>query len=116
MRADAYQQIIDNPDLNPNERQHAFTQLHQMLAMHDLADSNTEKANKQMVEQAADEYTKLIHSGQATPEMVAKLILDPRLNSDFRTRDALINLVARTIGQRHRRRLDAVRPRLLVGV
>lgn len=92
VRADAYQQIIDNPDLNPNERQHAFTQLHQMLAMHDLADSNTEKANKQMVEQAADEYTKLIHSGQATPEMVAKLILDPRLNSDFRTRDALINL------------------------
>lgn len=92
IRADAYQQILDNPNLNPNERAHAFSYLHTSLAAQEIAENNTAKANKDIVEQAANEYAQAIHSGHGSPEMVAKLVTDPRFNSDWKTRDTLINL------------------------
>jgi hypothetical protein len=92
VRAGAYTQLINDPDMNPNERAHALAHLHQTLAAQEIAENNNEKANKLQVEQAANEYTTAMHTGQFTPETYAKLVTDPRLNSDWKTRDALINI------------------------
>lgn len=92
VRQDAYQAILNDPDLNPNERAHAFSYVHQTLAAQEIAENNTEKENKRTVQQAANEYSTAMFTGQFTPDMYAKLATDPRLNSDWKTRDALINL------------------------
>jgi hypothetical protein len=95
VRSSAYQTVLADESLNPNERQHALSYIHQTLAAQDIADNNTDKEQKQMVSAAANEWTQKIHTGQMTTQAVGQLILDPRLNSDWKTRDALINL-ART--------------------
>jgi hypothetical protein len=95
VRSSAYQAVLADDSLNPSERQHALTYIHQTLAAQDIADNNTDKEQKQMVSAAANEWTQKIHTGHMTTEAVGQLILDPRLNSDWKTRDALINL-ART--------------------
>lgn len=92
IKGDAYAAVLSNPDLTYGARQEALRYISTTQAAEQVAQDNNEKANKQMVESTADEYTKLIHTGQATPEMVGKLALDPRLNSDWKTRDALMNL------------------------
>jgi hypothetical protein len=86
---------MNNPDINPNVRAHAISYVHQTLAAQEIAENNTAKANKEQVEQAANEYTMAMHTGQFTPDMYAKLVTDPRLDSNWKTRDDLIN-IART--------------------
>lgn len=92
IKGDAFAAVLSNANLSYGARQEALRYISTTQAAEQVAQDNNEKANKQLVESTADEYTKLIHTGQATPEMVGKLALDPRLNSDWKTRDALMNL------------------------
>jgi len=97
IKGDAYAAVMNDPNLSVGARDHALHYVNTTLAAQQIADASDEKANKALVESAADEYTKLIHTGQAGPEVVGKIVTDPRLNSDWKTRDALIN-IARSQG------------------
>jgi Transglycosylase SLT domain len=92
VRASAYTRLMNSPDLNPNELAHGMAYVHQTLAAQEIAENNNEKANKRLVEEAANEYTTAMHTGQFTDETYANLVKDPRLDSDWKTRDALINI------------------------
>ena len=92
IKGDAYAAILNNPDLSPSARDHALHYVATTVAAQQIAQDQDEKANKQLVESTADEYSKAIHTGQGSPELVGRIATDPQLNSDWKTRDALINL------------------------
>lgn len=92
VKGDAYAAILNDPNLSAGARDHALHYVSTTLAAQQIASDNDEKANKQLVESTADEYSKAIHTGQGSPELVGRIATDPRLNSDWKTRDALINL------------------------
>lgn len=85
-KASAYQAIIDNPDLTPEAKQHAFAYINQQAAAMAVAADTSAAAKKQVSDGAANEYMTTILQGDIDG-LGPKIANDPRL--EWQTKAAL---------------------------
>lgn len=91
VRADALRSIIDDQDLNDDERRHAIQTINQLSAAEEIADHAAEKAKKEMSDAAANEFAQMALTGKFEG-LVDAISSDPRL-TDWHTRASLVGYV-----------------------
>lgn len=90
-KAEAYQAIVANPDLNQEERQHALTYVNQTIASQQIAEGQLEKKQKEDRDNAADAYVQRMQRGDYSG-MAEQINTDPRLAGDYKLRDSLFKM------------------------
>lgn len=88
VKADAYQRILNDPNLSEGARAHALQYINQMTAAQQIAEHSAEKAKKDTNDAAADEFAQAALAGKFDG-LVEAITSDPRL-SDWHTRASLV--------------------------
>lgn len=95
--AAAVRAIEGRKDLTIEQQQVATSEIRQRAAMDEIAMEATAKAQRQKEDQQSDGYFKRIFNGQ-TNNIVRDIANDPYI-TDFRTKEALINIARKQTGQ-----------------
>jgi hypothetical protein len=83
-KASAYQDILANPDLDPNVRQHALAYVNQQMTAQQVAEEQDTKAKKAVSDQAMDKYVSRMLTGQNTGNMVNEIAADSNLTPEVK--------------------------------
>ena len=83
-KASAYQDILANPDLDPNVRQHALAYVNQQMTAQQVAEEQTAQAKKAVSDKAMDGYVSRMLTGQNTGNMVNEIANDPNLTPEVK--------------------------------
>lgn len=78
-RAAALQFVLDDPDINPQERAHAISYVNQQMAAQTVAMEQDAKAKKEASDHAMGGYVERMLTGQNTGNIVNEIASDPRL-------------------------------------
>lgn len=78
-RASALQAVLENPDINPQERAHAISYVNQQMAAQTVAMEQDAKAKKEASDQAMGGYVQRMLTGQNTANIVNEIANDPTL-------------------------------------
>ena len=83
-KASAYQDILSNPDIDPNVRQHALAYVNQQMTAQQVAEEQDTKAKKDASDKAMDGYVSRMLTGQNTGNMVNEIANDPNLTPEVK--------------------------------
>jgi hypothetical protein len=95
-QADAYRRIMSDPNLSEGAKSAAMRHVNQQAQATLIALEAKNTAKKEMNNAAADTWTQKINAG-ATPDMIQQINNDPTI-TDWRTRDALIQMTMKKAG------------------
>lgn len=97
--AAAMTHVLNNPDLTPDQRNHAIAQVKSFYMAQAIATEATAKAKKQRAEHAADGYLKEMITGSVSPDIVKRIGNDPSFNDDPSTRLHMWELAKKASGE-----------------
>src|ERR1700691_95877 len=89
-KASAYRQVISDPTLSDNARQHALDSMNRQFSAASIAVEADNRAKRELNENAANDWSQKINGG-ATPDMIDRISNDPRI-TNYETRNNLISL------------------------
>lgn len=101
-KAAAYQRILNDPNLSPEQRTHALDYINQSLTAQQIADQATQQQQVQANRVASNNYmtemlTSVDHGGTLDPNILPKIAQDPNL--DAGTKEGLFNTALRLSGK-----------------
>ena len=97
LHAQAMQNVMLDPNLNENERQHAFQFLQRNFTQAQVAAEADTKAKKDANDAGMNDYVSgMLKSGTATPDMMQSISGDPRLTAE--TKENLYRFATQDFG------------------
>jgi hypothetical protein len=88
--------MMNDPNLSIEEKKVAFSTFNQLHSMQQVAEANTERQKKEVSDAAANQVMDAIGKGQATPQMIASIYSDPRMQ--WQTKHTLISIAEHAAG------------------